>query len=81
MKRRISYLLGAAAAVFTAPGAMACAACFGRTDSPLAYGMNAGIFALLAVIGSVLGLIASFFVFVSRRSAQIRETDEGGSPE
>lgn len=81
MKRRISYLLGAAAALVTAPGALACAACFGRTDSPLAYGMNAGIYALLAVIGTVLGLIASFFVFVSRRSARVRETDEGGSLE
>ncbi|MFO1460050.1 MAG: hypothetical protein U1G08_11645 [Verrucomicrobiota bacterium] len=81
MKRRVFHLLSAAAAVLTAPGAMACAACFGRTDSPLAYGMNAGIYALLAVIGTVLGLIASFFVFVSRRAARVRETGEGGSLE
>lgn len=54
-----------------APRAAACAACFGKTDSPLAHGMNAGIFSLLAVIGTLLVLIASFFVFVSRRSSRL----------
>lgn len=54
--------------------AEACAACFGRTDSPLAHGMNAGILTLLAVIGTMLGLIASFFVFVSRRAARLAES-------
>jgi hypothetical protein len=49
--------------------ASACAACFGKSDSKLAEGMNAGILALLFVIGSVLVAIAAFFVFIIRRAA------------
>ena len=33
----------------------ACAACYGKSDSPLASGMNWGIFTLLGVILPVLG--------------------------
>ena len=47
---------------------MACAACFGASDSALAKGMNMGIFALLGVIVMVLGGIASFFVYLARRA-------------
>lgn len=49
--------------------ASACAACFGKSDSKLAEGMNAGIFALLGVVGSVLFAIAGFFVYIVRRAA------------
>ena len=49
--------------------ASACAACFGKSDSKLAEGMNAGIMALLGVVGSVLFAIAAFFVFIVRRAA------------
>ena len=52
-----------------AADASACAACFGKSDSKLAEGMNAGIFALLGVICSVLVAIAGFFVFIIRRAA------------
>lgn len=52
-----------------AADASACAACFGKSDSKLAEGMNAGIMALLFVITSVLAAIASFFVFIIRRAA------------
>jgi hypothetical protein len=52
------------------PGSvLGCAACFGQSDSNMAHGMNAGILALLAVIGAVLAGAASFFVFLARRSA------------
>jgi hypothetical protein len=37
----------------------------------MAYGMNAGIMTLLAVILSMLALIATFFVFIVRRAAQV----------
>jgi hypothetical protein len=50
--------------------APACAGCFGQTDSKLAAGMNMGIIALLCVIGSVLAVFASFFIFLARRSAR-----------
>ncbi|MEN9674366.1 MAG: hypothetical protein RIS76_262 [Verrucomicrobiota bacterium] len=71
MNRILCHILAVFCGVAACPQASACAACFGKSDSPLAYGMNAGIYVLLAVIGSMLGLIASFFVFVSRRAARI----------
>jgi hypothetical protein len=44
----------------------ACAACYGKSDSPLAYGMNWGIFTLLGVITTVLACFALFFVHIMR---------------
>jgi hypothetical protein len=55
--------------------ALACAACYGQSDSPMAKGMNAGIFALLGVIGTVLSAAATFFVFLSRRAAASSKTE------
>ena len=57
--------------------AMACAACYGQSDSPMAQGMNAGIFALLGVIGTVLCAAATFFVFLARRAAAAAKLEEG----
>jgi hypothetical protein len=55
------------------PGSLwACAACYGQSsDSPLAAGMNWGIFSLMGVVVVVLGSIASFFVYLARRAAAI----------
>jgi hypothetical protein len=50
--------------------AAACAACFGKSNEAMAQGMNMGIFALLAVIGSVLIGVASFAIFLARRAAR-----------
>jgi hypothetical protein len=47
---------------------LACAACYGASDSPMAQGMNWGIFSLLVMIVLVLVGVASFFVFLARRS-------------
>jgi len=47
----------------------ACAACYGKSDSPLAQGMNWGIFTLMGVIVTVLGTIAGFFVYIIRKEA------------
>jgi hypothetical protein len=47
----------------------ACAACAGQSDSPMAKGMNWGILSLLAVITVVLGGVASFFVYLAKKSA------------
>lgn len=50
--------------------ALACAACFGgKSDSPLAEGMNWGIFSLMGVVVCVLGSIAGFFICLARRAA------------
>lgn len=66
--------------VLAKPAVLGCAACFGRSDSPMAYGMNAGILTLLGVILSMLALIATFFVFIVRRAAHV-ESDVPGSPQ
>lgn len=46
---------------------LACATCHGQSDSPLAHGMNAGIFTLMGVILTVLTGIALFFVHIVRK--------------
>ena len=51
------------------PSALACAACFGKSDDALAQGMNAGILSLLAIVVVVLGGIAAFFVYLAKRAA------------
>jgi hypothetical protein len=51
------------------PSLFACAACFGKSDSNMAQGMNAGIFALLFVIAGVLGGVAGFFVYLAKRAS------------
>jgi len=51
------------------PELLACAACYGKSDSALAQGMNWGILSLLAVVGFVLSGITSFFVYLAKRSA------------
>ena len=82
MNRRFLFLVLTVAA-FAPWRTLGCAACFGKTDSPMAVGMNYGIFALLAVIGTMLGLVASFFVFLARRSGQtpeITDNSDSGTP-
>jgi hypothetical protein len=65
-------LSGLAVALALNPGALwACAACAGQSDSPMAKGMNWGIFSLLAVIAVVLGGVTSFFVFLAKKSASV----------
>jgi len=66
-------LLAGAILSCSGPKAFACAACFGQSDSRMAQGMNMGIFALLLVITAVLGGVASFFIYLARRSSQTAE--------
>jgi hypothetical protein len=69
-RRTLSLFVFALIAAALPSPAMACAACFGKSSDAMAQGMNLGIFALLVVIVSVLIGIASFFVFLARRSAR-----------
>jgi len=65
-------LAGLALGVIAQPqSVLACAACFGQSNDSMAQGMNLGIFALLVVIVSVLIGLASFGVFLARRSARL----------
>ena len=69
--RKLKLVIACAfcAAAFHPASVMACAACYGASDSPMAKGMNWGIFSLLAVVGMVLGSVATFFVFIGKKAA------------
>jgi hypothetical protein len=71
----------AALAAFAPSPLLACAACYGRSDSPLAYGMNWGIFTLLGVVLTVLSCFALFFVHVMRGERTNAEDPENPTPE
>lgn len=56
--------------------AMACPVCFGATDSPMAAGMNNGIFFLLGIIGTVqIGFVALFVSF-RRRGKDYQDNED-----
>jgi hypothetical protein len=55
---------------------LACAACYGESDSPMAEGMNAGIFVLLIIVGGTLAAIAGFFLFIMRRTRIVAARDK-----
>jgi hypothetical protein len=55
--------------------ALACPVCFGQSDSPMAKGVNMGIFFLLGVVGLVLAAFAAFFIYLARRARMF--ADEG----
>ena len=67
--------IAVALAALAPPPLLACAACYGQSDSPLASGMNWGIFTLMGVIVTVLATIATFFVYLLRK-----ETAAGDQP-
>ena len=73
MKRHLTILLSLLlVAVLTQPqSVLACATCYGASDSPLAKGMNMGILVLLGLIGSVLVGISACFIHVARNSARL----------
>ena len=67
---KMIFAIFAVALVFHAESMFACAACYGgKSDSPLAAGMNYGIFSLMGVVVCVLGGIATFFVYLSKKAA------------
>ena len=77
----ITRVIGAlaAATALHAPAVLACAACYGKSDSPLAEGMNWGIFALLGCIAVVLSGFAGVGVYFARRSAAVAATPAAGA--
>jgi hypothetical protein len=71
--RTFTLVAGALLLKLGSTQAHACAACFGKSDSAMAQGMNMGIFALLLVITCVLAGVASFFVYIGRKEAEFQE--------
>ena len=53
---------------------VACAVCFGQSDSPMAWGTNMGIFLMLGVTAAVLTGFASFFIYLIRRARMFELT-------
>jgi hypothetical protein len=74
-----SLWIGAVLTMAGLPQALACATCYGASDSPLAQGMNWGIMVLLACIGTVLLGVVVFFVYLIRR-AQLLAQPAGVTP-
>jgi hypothetical protein len=77
--RKLKFLLaGVLGAMALHPASVfACAACYGASDSPMAKGMNWGIFSLLGVVVMVLGSVASFFVFLGKKAAAASNEQPG----
>ena len=67
------FIVAAAIIASHSPIVSACTACFGKSDSNMAKGMNMGIFALLLVITSVLCGVAGFFVFLAKRNSHLND--------
>jgi hypothetical protein len=60
----------------------ACAACYGKSSDPLAFGMNWGIFTLMGIIVTVLASIATFFIYIVRKeAAALKDTTPQPQPE
>ncbi|MGH7992165.1 MAG: hypothetical protein ACREDQ_01500 [Limisphaerales bacterium] len=59
---------------------LACAACYGRSDSALAEGMNWGIFTLMGVILTVLTCILVFFVHIVRKEEKANNKPVSTNP-
>ena len=69
------------ALTFSPTSLWACAACTGRTDSPLAVAMNWGIVTLLGVVLTVLSGVLVFFVHVIRKEeAASKDTSPENPP-
>jgi heme/copper-type cytochrome/quinol oxidase subunit 2 len=69
-------------AIFLPVKMFACAACYGgNIDSPMADGMNWGIFTLLAVIGTVLLTLLTFFIHIIRKSEALAAAANQAPPQ
>jgi hypothetical protein len=79
-KLRIMLVAAAALAALEPSPLFACAACYGRSDSPLANGMNWGIFTLLGVVLTVLTCVALFFVHIARGEQAQIESENNSTP-
>ncbi len=62
------------------PALLACSACFGKSDSAMARSLNASIFTLMGVAGTVLAGAASFFVFIAKRAAAVAKMEQTTPP-
>ena len=80
--RWLRSALVAAIVAFAPRAAFACPVCFGENDSPLALGINYGIFVMLGLIGGLWIAFGSFFIYLRRRAriADAAEAAPHGQP-
>ena len=77
MKTLRNLFLAVALLAVGAPSSVfACAACYGRTDSPLASAMNFGILTLLGVVLCVLSVFLVGFVHIVRKGEAMHKAAE-----
>jgi hypothetical protein len=68
---RKTIFLAPALAAFAPSQLLACAACYGRSDDPMAYGFNWAILTMFGILIAVLGTVATFFVFIIRKESAL----------
>ena len=68
-------------ALFAPVKLFACATCYGASDSPMADGMNWGIFTLLGIVVPVLVSFLAFFIYLIRKSEALAKAAEKISPD
>jgi heme/copper-type cytochrome/quinol oxidase subunit 2 len=77
VKLSAKILLLLALAILAPSQVYACATCYGgNIDSPMADGMNWGIFTLMGVIGTVLATFLTFLIYIIRKSEALNATAE-----
>ena len=77
MKLSAKILLLLALAILAPSQVYACATCYGgNIDSPMADGMNWGIFTLMGVIGTVLATFLTFLIYIIRKSEALNAAAE-----
>jgi hypothetical protein len=77
MNHTRNLLLAVALLAAGAPSSLfACAACYGRTDSPLASAMNFGVLTLLGVVLCVLSVFLVCFVHIVRKGEAMHQEAE-----
>lgn len=69
-------IIAASLLMASTPALLACAACFGKSDSNMARSLNASIFTLMGFAGVVLAGTASFFVFLAKKAAAIAQLEQ-----
>ena len=73
MKLARKFLLATVLAGGAPTSLFACAACYGKSDSPLAVGMNYGILTLLGVVLCVVSVFVVCFVNIVRKSEAMHQ--------
>ena len=80
MKLSAKIMLPVALVMLAPSPVFACATCYGANiDSPMADGMNWGIFTLLGVVGTVLASFLTFLIYIIRKSEALNAAAEASA--